>query len=96
VLEDGDVLELTSRRTEDRHSSASHVYVDGLSVGDIDSVVLRDRKMLSKDGFVHCDHRSQPGKRQAGGRPISCRGASSLRRVQDMIEESRDLVARGP
>ena len=32
--------------------SSGHVYVDGLSVGDIGGVVLRTRRMLSRDGIV--------------------------------------------
>ena len=53
VLEDGDVLELTSRGGEvvDR-VPAGHVYVDGLSTWDMKSVVLRDRRALSRDGIV--------------------------------------------
>jgi len=53
VMEDGDVLELdrdTAKVTG--HVSSSNVYVDGLSVGDIGNVVLRDRQMLSRDGIV--------------------------------------------
>jgi ribonuclease J len=53
VLEDGDVLELTSKGggVVDR-IPAGHVYVDGLSTWDMKSVVLRDRRALSKDGIV--------------------------------------------
>ncbi|MDI6814771.1 MAG: hypothetical protein QMC90_01620 [Dehalococcoidales bacterium] len=32
--------------------SAGNVYVDGVSVGDIGSIVLRKRRMLSRDGIV--------------------------------------------
>ncbi|MFC2057012.1 ribonuclease J, partial [Chloroflexota bacterium] len=53
VLEDGDILELNPQSGKITGKvTASNVYVDGLSVGDIGSVVLRDRKMLSKDGIV--------------------------------------------
>ena len=53
VLEDGDVLELTSSggHIADR-VSAGYVYLDGLSTIDIKSVVLRDRRLLSRDGIV--------------------------------------------
>ena len=53
VLEDGDVLELTSEGGEvvDR-VTAGHVYVDGLRVYDMKNVVLRDRRLLSRDGIV--------------------------------------------
>ncbi len=96
VLEDGDVLELTpesGKRTG--KITSSNVYVDGLSVGDIDSIVLRDRKMLSKDGIVMV---IIAVNRQTGkliGRPdIVSRGFVDPLESKDMIEASRDLVAK--
>ena len=53
VLEDGDVLELTPQEGNvvDR-VQAGPVYVDGLRVWDMKNVVLRDRKLLARDGIV--------------------------------------------
>ena len=53
IMEDGDCLELTSSsaRLVDR-VTAGPIYVDGLARWDMSSVVLRDRKMLSRDGIV--------------------------------------------
>jgi ribonuclease J len=53
LLEDGDVLELTD--TGARHAervAAGRVFVDGKGVGDVEGVVLRDRRHLSEGGFV--------------------------------------------
>ena len=36
------------------HVSANHVFVDGLGVGDVGGVVLRDRRHLGSDGFLVC------------------------------------------
>ena len=53
VLEDGDVLEVTpSGGSVADRIQAGHIYVDGLSTGDIKSLVLRDRRLLSQDGIV--------------------------------------------
>lgn len=53
VLEDGDVLELTPQGGKvAEHLPAGHVYVDGLRVWDMNSVVLHDRQVLSRDGIV--------------------------------------------
>ncbi|MFC1903623.1 ribonuclease J, partial [Chloroflexota bacterium] len=53
VLEDGEVLELSSEVAKVAGKvSSGNVYVDGLSVGDIGGIVLRNRRMLSKDGIV--------------------------------------------
>lgn len=53
VAENGDALEITSSgaRFAGRISGAP-VYVDGLGVGDVGNVVLRDRRHLSADGMI--------------------------------------------
>ena len=53
TLEDGDILELTPLGGKKAGKVESgNVYVDGLSVGDVGGIVLRNRKMLSRDGIV--------------------------------------------
>ena len=53
VLEDGDVLELAPLRAAVvDHIDAGHIYVDGLRLWDMSSVVIRDRHALARDGFV--------------------------------------------
>ncbi len=96
VLEDGDVLELTpqSGRVAGK-ITAGNVYVDGLSVGDIGPVVLRDRRMLSRDGIVMVIIAINQQTGKLVGRPdIASRGFVDNRESRDMLEESRDVVAR--
>jgi ribonuclease J len=96
VLEDGDILELTpwAGKVTGKVSSGN-VYVDGLSVGDIGSVVLRDRKMLSRDGIVMVIIAINRQTGKLIGRPdIVSRGFVDTIESRDMIEESRNLVAR--
>ena len=96
VLEDGDVLELTPkgfRVTE--HINAGHIYVDGLRLWDMKSVVLRDRRALARDGFVvvvvPMDHSS--GK--LTGKPeVVSSGFVDLSTSQDLIARSSQLVQR--
>jgi ribonuclease J len=53
VLENGDVLELTSEGAEKVGKTyGGNVMVDGLGVGDVGEAVLRDRKHLSADGIM--------------------------------------------
>jgi ribonuclease J len=53
VVESGQVLEFgPDWGRVNGQVAEGHVLVDGLGVGDIGSVVLRDRHMLSRDGFV--------------------------------------------
>ena len=96
VVEDGDVLELTplSGKVTGKVTSGN-VYVDGLSVGDIGSVVLRDRRMLSRDGIVMVIIAINRQTGKLVGRPdIVSRGFVDTEESKDMIEKSRDLVAR--
>ena len=95
-IEDGDILELSpqSGRVTGK-VTAGNVYVDGLSVGDIGTVVLRDRRMLSRDGIVMViiAVNGQTGK--VAGRPdVVSRGFVDNRESRDMLEESRDVVAK--
>ncbi|MDP6127825.1 MAG: ribonuclease J [Dehalococcoidales bacterium] len=96
VLEDGDILELnpqSGRKTG--KVTYSDVYVDGLSVGDIGSIVLRDRKMLSKDGFVMVIIAINRQTGNLVGRPdIVSRGFVEMTESREMMEASRDLVAK--
>ncbi len=96
VLEDGDVLELSPLAGRVTGKIASgNVYVDGLSVGDIGSVVLRNRRMLARDGIVVVIIAVNKQTGKLVGRPdIVSRGFVDTREFKDMIEESRDLVAR--
>jgi ribonuclease J len=96
VLEDGDILELSPQSAKVTGKIAyGNVYVDGLSVGDIGSVVLRDRKMLSRDGMVMViiAVNRQTGK-LIGLPDIVTRGFVDTRESREMLEESRNLVAR--
>ena len=96
VLEDGDILELSSEAGKIIGKVTSgNVYVDGLSGGGIGTVVLRDRRMLSKDGIVVVIIAINRQTGKLIGRPdIVSRGFVDTRESKDMLDESRDLVAR--
>ena len=96
VLEDGDILELNPQAAKITGKIASgNVYVDGMSVGDIGSVVLRNRRMLARDGIVVAIITVDKQTGKLVGRPdIVSRGFVDTRESRDMLDESRDLVAR--
>ncbi|MFC2007316.1 ribonuclease J [Chloroflexota bacterium] len=95
VMEDGSILELSPETAKITGKvSSGHVYVDGLSVGDIGGVVLRNRKMLSKDGIVVVIIAVNRQSGKIVGRPdIVTRGFVDTREFKDMIDRSRDLLA---
>ena len=96
VLEDGDILELSPQGGRVTGKVASgNVYIDGLSVGDVGSVVLRDRWMLSRDGIVMVIIAINRQTGKLIGRPdIVSRGFIDMAESKELIEQSCDLVAR--
>src|SRR4029077_9544240 len=53
VVEDGEAVELdASSITRGEKISTGLVFVDGLGVGDVEQVVLRDRRHLAEDGIL--------------------------------------------
>ena len=96
VLEDGDILELNNNSAKKNGKvNSGHVYVDGLSVGDIGGVVLRTRRMLSRDGIVVViiAVNRQTGK-LVGQPDIVTRGFIDEREFGNLMEESRQLLAK--
>lgn len=53
ILETGDVLELTKDNCrKDGRVRTGAIFVDGLGVGDVGNIVLRDRRHLAQDGML--------------------------------------------
>jgi ribonuclease J len=95
VLSDnGDVIEITRESIKKSGTVVSgQVFVDGLGVGDVGNIVLRDRKHLSQDGIltVVVTIEKESGSVIAGPDIIS-RGFVYVRESEDLIEEARDIV----
>jgi ribonuclease J len=102
ILEDGHTLEfgdfdasgeVTARRGE--VIPTGQVYVDGLGVGDVGSVVLRDRKQLSQDGFVVCIVAiDEYDGEVVYGPEIISRGFVYMREQEDLIKRAQDSVSK--
>lgn len=96
ILHLGDVLEMTAQRMQViGQVPAGRVLIDGLGVGDIGAVVLRDRKHLSEDGMliaiIGID--SQTGQVVAGP-DIVTRGFVYAEEATELIDDARDLILR--
>lgn len=53
IAQNGDVIKINSSLCKvSKNINTRTIYVDGLGYGDIDDIVLKDRKLLSKDGVV--------------------------------------------
>lgn len=94
ILENGKVLELTHDSAKINGSVISgRVLVDGLGVGDVGNVVLRDRKHLSQDGLivVVITIEGDTGNVVAGPDIIS-RGFVYVRESEDLMDQLRDIA----
>ena len=94
VLEDGDVLELgqDSGKVVDR-TRVGVIYVSGMITGELDGVVLRDRKLLSRDGVVVVTIAVDAESGKLAERPrIITRGVVDAGEEQTLIEKGRDVV----
>ncbi len=90
----GDIIELTSKSIAKNNTVASgNILVDGLGVGDVGNIVLRDRRLLSENGLivVVLSTERATGKILAGPEIVS-RGFVYVRENIDLIEESKTVV----
>jgi ribonuclease J len=94
VMVDGDVLELDGETaTLADRIQAEYVYVDGLGVGDVDHIVLRDRQHLATDGMVVIVLAVDKQTGKLVGRPdVVSRGVTSIDESDDLLERTKDAV----
>jgi len=96
IIENGDVVEFEKRKARmSRKVNAGNVLIDGIGVGDVGNIVLRDRRLLSQDGVVLCVITiSRKNKTIVSGPEIISRGFVYMRESEDMINEANRIVAK--
>ena len=94
ILSSGDVLELcedTAEVTGQVHTGA--IFVDGLGVGDVGNIVLRDRQHLAEDGIMIVVMTLEKGTNQLlAGPDIVSRGFVYVRESDEIMDEAKDVV----
>jgi ribonuclease J len=94
LAEDGDIVEVTRDSIEIKeHVACGNVFVDGLGVGDIGQIVLRDRQVLAQDGIlmVVLTVDKETGLPLAGPDIVS-RGFVYVRDSEELLEKARERV----
>jgi len=94
VAEDGDVVEVKENAFQVvEHTACGNVFVDGLGVGDIGQIVLRDRQVLAQDGIlmVVLTVDKETGQPLAGPDIVS-RGFVYMRDSEELLENARERV----
>lgn len=94
VAENGSIIELGADKCSIAGKvPAGRVLIDGLGVGDVGNIVLRDRKQLSQDGIlivvVTLDRENH---RIAAGPDIVSRGFVYVREADELMSEARERV----
>ena len=94
IGEIGTVFELTSKTCKVAGTvPAGKVYVDGTGVGDVGSVVLRDRKHLAQDGMiVVCVNLSSQDGSVISGPDIITRGFIYVKESEELMDELREVA----
>ena len=94
ILRSGDVLEIgeeTAEIVENVHSAG--IMVDGLGVGDVGNIVLRDRQHLSENGLMVVVLTLERGSNMVlAGPDIVSRGFVYVRESENLMDECREVV----
>ena len=96
ILKSGDVLALSDEGAGVvDHVHAGTILVDGLGVGDVGNIVLRDRQHLAEDGIMIVVLTLEKGtNRLLAGPDIVSRGFVYVRESEGLMEEARNVITK--
>lgn len=94
LAEDGQIINLISKNAHiDGRIDVRNIYVDGLGVGDVGNVILRDRKVMSEEGIVLVIVPVDSRTSQLVGEPdIVTRGFVFEREAEELLSKARQVV----
>lgn len=93
IMQNGKVLELTAKSAKiNGVVPAGSILVDGLGVGDVGDVVLRDRKILSEDGLIIVVAPIDSKGVLAANLEIMSRGFVYVKESEELIEEVKSIA----
>ncbi|MGB2993702.1 MAG: ribonuclease J [Paenisporosarcina sp.] len=96
IADKGDIVEYKGGKMRmSGRVQAGNVLIDGIGVGDVGNIVLRDRKLLSQDGiFIVTITLNRAQKKIASGPEILSRGFVYVRESEQLMDESTELVKK--
>lgn len=96
ILKNGDVVDIkdgTAKHT--RNIPTGNTYVDGIGVGDVGEIVLRDRRQLSEDGMlVIVLTMSKSDKKLISGPDTISRGFVFVKNSDELLKDVNALIKR--
>jgi ribonuclease J len=94
IMNSGDVLEMDKNAAKViDHVQAGGILVDGLGVGDVGNVVLKDRQHLAEDGIIICTLALSRGTNTLVSQPvIQSRGFVYVRESEELMRDMQKAV----
>lgn len=94
LVESGDVINFDGEdMTLNEKVNAGNVLIDGIGVGDVGNIVLRDRHLLAEDGiFIAVVTLDPKNRRIAAGPEIQSRGFVYVRESEALLKEAEEKV----
>lgn len=96
ILKSGDVLSIDKKSAKvTGHVHTGAIMVDGLGVGDVGNIVLRDRQKLAEDGIIIVVMTLQPDEGIIlAGPDIVTRGFVYVRGAEDLMDSAKQLLEK--
>ncbi|MER1984820.1 MAG: ribonuclease J [Solibacillus sp.] len=94
IADKGDIIEYKNNKVRmTGRVQAGNVLIDGIGIGDVGNIVLRDRKLLSQDGiFIVVVTLNRAQKKIASGPEILSRGFVYVRESEHLMVEASDIA----
>jgi ribonuclease J len=97
MLSSGDVLEISDAEEDDAkvtgQVACGGILVDGLGVGDVGNIVLKDRQRLAEDGIIIVVLAVDGAGQIVSGPDIVSRGFVYVRESEELMDEAAEVVA---
>ena len=94
LVEKGDVIHFDgSHMVLNEKVNSGNILIDGIGVGDVGNIVLRDRHLLAEDGiFIAVVTLDPKNRRIAAGPEIQSRGFVYVRESEELMKEAEDKI----
>lgn len=94
IADKGDIVEYKNGKVRmSGRVTAGNVLIDGIGVGDVGNIVLRDRKLLSQDGiFIVVVTLDRKKRKIASGPEVLSRGFVYVRESEELLQEAQQKV----
>lgn len=93
IMQNGKVLELVGKTAKiSGNVPSGSILVDGLGVGDVGDIVLRDRKILSEDGLIIVVATIDGDGNLVAGLEVISRGFVYVKESEELMEEIKSIA----